>query len=198
VFILAVFAAPARAGCADPISNLGQRSSVGRSALRLPAPALAFQSGTPGRVDDGNPTIVGLWQVTFTSAGNDVDPLFIPDGVPLDQGYAQWHSDGTELMNSSRDPATGNFCMGVWVSSGPRTYRLNHVALSWDNTGKFCTPPAGSPSCFVGPANIREQVTVDPHGDTYTGWVTITQYNTSDQAMFTLKGDVAARRITAN
>jgi len=35
----------------------------------------------------------------------------IPDGVPLDDGYATWHSDGTEIMNSGRVPKTGSF---VW------------------------------------------------------------------------------------
>jgi hypothetical protein len=29
----------------------------------------------------------------------------------IDAGFAQWHSDGTEIMNSHA-PATSNFCLG--------------------------------------------------------------------------------------
>src|SRR5262249_48798331 len=45
--------------------------------------------------DDGT---VGFWKVEFV----------LDDGTVFDNGFAQWHSDGTEIMNSSRPPATGN------------------------------------------------------------------------------------------
>jgi hypothetical protein len=47
-------------------------------------------------------------------------------------GFSQWHSDGTEILNSSRPPATSNFCLGVWEKTGPFAYKLNHFALSSD------------------------------------------------------------------
>lgn len=53
--------------------------------------------------------IVGFWKVKFVSEGNPG----IPDGIVIDNGFVRWHGDGTEIMNSSRPPATGNFCMGV-------------------------------------------------------------------------------------
>jgi hypothetical protein len=56
--------------------------------------------------------------------------------------------------------------MGVWKQTGPATFSLNHFALSWDATG----------TQFIGPANIRETVTVDRRGKTYSGHFTITQY----------------------
>jgi hypothetical protein len=59
-------------------------------------------------------------------------------------------------------------------------------------------PPAGTQSCFVGPTNIREEVTVDPHGNAYMGTVTIDQYDTSGHLLFRLKGNVAAQRIVAD
>jgi hypothetical protein len=43
-------------------------------------------------------------------------------------------------MNSSRDPATSNFCLGTWKSLGHRRYKLNHFALSWDNFGRSSSP----------------------------------------------------------
>jgi hypothetical protein len=173
--IAAGVSSPALAGCVD--TGLIKPGAIKLASL---APA------------DG-PDIVGLWQFKFTSTGNT--GLGIPDGAPLDMGYAQWHSDGTEIMNSGRDPATSNFCLGTYAGEGHRTYKLNHFALSWDNTGMFCAIPAGKPSCFVGSTNIQEEVTVDPHGDTYTGHVTIIQYDTSNHEMFRLTGDVEAHRI---
>ena len=172
------FASTASAGCADMPSKRGQ---VGL----FPS---AYSS-------DDFPAIVGLWQFTFISDGNNVAPFFIPDGAPLDQGYAQWHSDGTEIMNSSRDPVTGSFCLGAWTTVGHRTIRLNHFSLSWDNTGQFCTPAPGATNCLVGPTNIREEVTVNRQGDTYTGAVTIEQYDTAQHLMFRLTGKVRANRI---
>ena len=59
--------------------------------------------------------IVGFWKVKFISEGNSG----IPDGTVIDNGFAQWHSDGTEILNSSRPPATSSFCLGVWQKSGP-------------------------------------------------------------------------------
>ena len=49
--------------------------------------------------------IAGFWQVKFVAEGN----LDIPDGTPIDDGLAQWHSDGTEIMHSGLRPSvTGN------------------------------------------------------------------------------------------
>jgi hypothetical protein len=193
------FVSAARASCADPMP-LTKRIWLGSATYRplpfSPPPATAASvSRSPA---DSNASIVGLWQFTIVSDGNNVAPFFIPDGAQLDAGYAQWHSDGTEIMNSSRDPATTNFCLGVWQSEGARTYKLNHFGLSWDNTGALCAPPAGATSCLVGPANIREEVTVDPHGNSYSGTVTIDQYDTSGHLLFSLRGLVSAQRITAS
>ncbi len=192
-------ASTARAGCTDPAAlkdlALGPArpyTSPGFSSSRAVA-------GSPkGSAADNSASIVGMWHVTFTSDGNNVAPFFIPDGAPLDDGYAQWHSDGTEIMNSSRDPATSSFCLGVWDTEGGRTYKLNHFALSWDNTGALCVPQQGATSCLVGRTNIRERITVDPHGDTYSGVVTIDQYDTSGKLLFRLKGLVSAQRVTAD
>ena len=73
--------------------------------------------------DDDEAAIVGMWSVQLKSGGQ-----------PFDFGYSQWHSDGTEIMNSgARAPATQNFCLGVWKKTGPRSYHLNHYALDYAN-----------------------------------------------------------------
>jgi hypothetical protein len=138
------------------------------------------------RDGDDNDGIVGLWHVTFVSRGSQ----YIPDDTPIDSAYVQWHSDGTEIMNSSRPPATGSFCMGVWEKTGRHTYRLNHVALSWN--------PDGTPQ---GPASIREEVTLDRSGNTYKGTFTIVQYDLTGINVLVptpIVGVLTAERITAH
>jgi hypothetical protein len=199
-FVIATsFASTASAGCTDP-APLSKRLSLGGAPYLSPSFSLppAVATSASGSSSDNSASIVGMWQVTFTSDGNNVAPFFIPDGAPLDDGYAQWHSDGTEIMNSSRDPATSSFCLGVWQSDGGRAYKLNHFALSWDNTGALCVPEPGATSCLVGRTNIREKVTVDPHGNTYSGTVTIDQYDTAGHLLFSLRGLVSAQRVTAD
>ena len=131
-------AAPAWAGCGD-------------APVKSPA---MFEKGQAGdahliRVSEG-PQIAGLWAVTFY-VGNT--------SQVFDTGYAAWHSDGTEIMNSGgRSPASENFCMGVWTTTGPFSYLLNHYALSYDPaTGKL-----------NGKVLIKENVQVEAKGQFYT------------------------------
>jgi hypothetical protein len=131
--------------------------------------------------------IVGLWKFAFTAKGNS--PPGPPDGAPIDAGYVTWHADGTELMNSGREPRTGSFCMGVWKQVGESTYRLNHFALSWDSTG----------TVLVGPANIRETVTLDKDQDHYSGTFSIKQYAQDAKTVLGhVVGTVDATRIIVN
>ena len=139
--------------------------------------------------DDSNTerdrTIVGFWHVTFTSEGTTNPP--IPDGTVVDNGFAQWHSDKTEIMNSSRPPATGSFCLGVFEKTGRAAYTLNHFALSWNPDGTM-----------QGPASIRETVTLARDGDSYSGTFSIDQYDTNRQLLAHIVGRVTATRITVN
>jgi hypothetical protein len=199
-----VFIQTARADCGSytsmgqkPVPAPAQRPLLRAIAYRLTTPAVAT------RDDDNDAAIVGLWKFAFTAKGNSGNPAPFnpPDGATLDAGYVQWHSDGTEIMNSGRDPASGSFCLGVWKSTGPSSYKLNHFALSWDATGKSCTPPQqpDATGCFEGPTNIREVVTVDHSGNHYNGTVTIDQYDpTGMHLLFELKGTVSGERITAD
>jgi hypothetical protein len=138
------------------------------------------------QVSDNEPAgaaIVGFWKFTFVSRNN----AGIPDGTLLEVGYAQWHSDGTEITNSSRSPATGNFCLGVWKKTGPSSFKLNHFALSFDLSGKP-----------VGGANIREEVTVEHGGDKFTGTFTIDRFDINGVHIGRIAGDVTGERITAD
>jgi len=82
-------------------------------------------------------------------------------------------------------PATSNFCLGVWEKTGNHTYKLNHFALSSDLHGKL-----------IGPANIREEVTLDASGNSYTGKFTIDQFDLNGNTLAHVAGNISATRIT--
>jgi hypothetical protein len=128
------------------------------------------------------PGIVGLWRVTFLSEKNPG----IPDNTVIDAGFAEWHSDGTEIMNSSRVPATGNFCLGVWTRSGPRSYKLNHFALNFKADGTL-----------VGPTRLYEEVALNGH-DSFVGSFTIDDYDQNGNLLDHIGGRVEGKRITVD
>ncbi len=185
--LLAV-SASAQCGASDgPLTSntataLLLHSAPVKATTATTATASAQTTASPHVAPVGAP-IVGFWHVKFISKGTG----FIPDGTVVDMGFSQWHSDGTEILNSSRPPATSNFCLGVWGKTGASTYKLNHFALSSDLSGNM-----------IGPANIREDVTLDAHGTSYTGIFSIDQYDTSGNLLVHIVGEVKATRITVD
>ena len=173
-------------------------SSAQCGGLRTPAGTHASWRFQPGQarlvqtayvpVDDlfgFDPGIVGFWHVKFVSKGS----AGIPDGAEVDAGYSQWHSDGTEIMNSAgRSPITSNFCLGVWTKVGERKYKLNHFATAWDPTG----------STLIGPANIQEEVTLSADGCKFSGTFTIDQYTEAGNRLAHVVGDITGTRITVD
>ena len=129
--------------------------------------------------------IIGFWHVKFISK----ESSGIPDGTEVDAGYSVWHSDGTEIMNSAgRSPTTNAFCLGVWQKIGPRKFQLNHFAAAYDPTG----------TQLIGPANIRENVTVGPEGKHFEGTFTIDQYDESGNLLAHVQGKITGTRIEVN
>jgi hypothetical protein len=193
--LAALFATQATAGCSSVqprvAPSLWQQPQFGPGQGQLMT--VAFQ-----QVADFRAAIVGLWKFSFVAQGNGASGP--PDGTPIDAGYATWHEDGTELMNSGRAPTTGDFCMGVWVQIGHSTYELNHFALAWafDPNAPITGPGTGGAD-FVGPANIREVVTLDGNGNHYAGTFTLIQYATDEKTVLAdIKGIVKGTRITVN
>jgi len=186
-----VFALNASAQCAategqiasKAASNMMARSILLRASLKVPGSSLNALASQKNKSEDSDASIVGFWHVVFTSEGTTNPP--IPDGAVVDNGFAQWHSDQTEIMNSSRPPATGNFCLGVWEKTGRSTYVLNHFALSFN--------PDGS---MMGPANIRESLTLSADGRSYSGTFSIDQYDTHLNLLAHIVGNIAATRVT--
>ena len=119
-------------------------------------------------------SIVGLWQITFYYEGQVVDV-----------GFDVWHTDGTELLNDTPPPATGNVCVGVWTQTGKNTYKLKHPSWTFDSNGNL-----------TGTAVIRENITLSPGGNKFTGTYTISYYDTSGNPAGSFDGQVQATRIT--
>jgi hypothetical protein len=175
--LAATFAPLATAGCGDIPGKPP-------ASLRLQPPYLMQAAYRPARLvlasdkDPAGASIVGLWAVTFTVGGTMVD-----------WGYAQWHSDGTEIMNSGgRAPATQNFCLGVWEKTGNSSYKLNHVALSYD----------AATGALNGIVSVREWVTVDHTGNNYQGNFTIDVVDPNKNPVGHVAGEITGERITAD
>lgn len=198
VAALALSIAPsAMAACGGLSQPLGRHTAwqpqYGKA--RLLRAALGGQDN-----DDNEAPIVGFWHVKFVSDGvSSGIPGGVPMGAEVDAGYSQWHSDGTEIMNSGgRAPNTGDFCLGVWAKVGPYQYKLNHFAAAWDPT-KGSLDSAGNPvGELIGPGNIQENVTLSHNGNTFTGTFAINQYDESGNLLVHLEGTITGTRINVN
>jgi hypothetical protein len=126
-----------------------------------------------------NQSVVGLWSVAFVSQGTQID-----------FGYSQWHSDGTEFLNSgSRAPSTQNYCLGVWKQVGGNAYKLNHWALSYDTSGNLNAK-----------VNIKELVKISHGGNAMAGTFSIQAYdpNSGDPIGPETDGNITGTRVTVN
>lgn len=135
---------------------------------------------------DSDVSMVGMWHVLFTAKGNEGAGL-PPDGAPVDNALSTWHRDGTELTVSSRVPATGDVCQGVWEKTGRRHYKLNHFGISFD--------PATDPNNPLGFANIRQNIILSENGKTFVGTFTIQQYDQTGNLLVEIKGLLSGTRV---
>jgi hypothetical protein len=176
---LPLLATHATAGCGTVGDLTGSFRMASPATMKLLTPAVA----TAKAQGNGSPSLVGMWNVQFISQGNTAHNPSIPDGAVIDFGYSQIHSDGTEILNSgAHSPATQNFCMGVWGQTGFLAFEVNHFALSYNQLSGVLTN-------YV---NIREQLTLSPSGESLTGTFTIDIYDTSENHVDHLAGNITA------
>jgi hypothetical protein len=178
----------ATAGCGDVGTLQGpfvlaQEAPLASLLARAPEAEKSAERGS------ARPSIVGMWNFQFVSLGNTAHNPSIPDGALLDFGYHQVHSDGTEIINSGgHAPATGNFCLGVWGQTGFLTYEVNHFPLSYNATT----------GVLANLINLREQLTLSPSGDLFTGTFTLDVYDTKGNHVDHVGGNVIATRVTVD
>ena len=132
-------------------------------------------------------SIAGMWKVQLISKGNTGHNPSIPDGALIDFGFMQWHSDGTEIQNSAGVPG-GGFCLGVWGQTAFLTFELNHFPIAFNASSP-------SPANYI---NLREQDTLSPSGDSYTGTFTENIYDTKGNQVDHLVGTITATRLTVD
>jgi hypothetical protein len=186
--LVTMFVSKAHAGCGD-LSNLNGPFVLAQPNSHLRSAGASADAETALARGSSSASIVGMWNVQFVSQGNTGHSPSIPDGAIIDFGFNQLHSDGTELLNSGgHAPATENFCMGVWGQTGFLTYEVNHFALSYD----------ASTAVLANVVNIREQATMSPSGESYSGTFTLTIYDTKGNQVDQIGGTITATRVTVD
>jgi len=110
---------------------------IGLRSADLPDPSVFLKFVVPPAAQDAQPSpapsdrnvpasIVGLWQVTYSSGG-----------TVTDMAFEVFHSDGTEMLNDITPPAEGNVCLGVWTQTGSTTFKLTHPSWTFDANGNL-------------------------------------------------------------
>jgi len=193
VILSALTAASASANCGiNKDSNPAAYQMAVQAFERIKAKSEALQSArhTEAQMADApqanSPSIVGLWHTIFL-----LDPnggYFTAGPNVFDEGFDQWHSDGTETLNDISPPPTGNVCLGVWTQTGPLTYQLKHPTWFFDPSN----------TTIVGVGTISEQVTLDPSGNTYTGTATFDILDLTGASQGHLSTSIMAERIVAD
>ncbi len=151
-------------------------------ATVLASPAFFFAASTivNGQSAATPEPIVGFWYVTLTAEGNRSGP---PDGTVIDWGLQQFHSDGTEILNSGSGPK--RFCLGVWVKAdGPSTYELNHFPIDY---------PDATTLHLI---NLREKFTLSGNHNSFAGTFTFDVYDAAGNLLVHIAGDVEGHRLT--
>jgi hypothetical protein len=176
-----VFAVGGKAECGianallTPRSTLANLNSLNASMNPLGSETpLTPQVPTEAEATSDAP-IAGLWNVTFTSGGQVVD-----------QGFDLWNSDGTEILNDTPAPASGNVCLGVWTRTG-QTFKLKHPSWTFDSNGNL-----------NGTVIIREKITLDPRGQNYYGMFILNAFDLHGNPLYSVTGQISAQRITVD
>jgi hypothetical protein len=159
-----ISASPSFAGCADTLAPADPSGNA--SWMLQPA-------------DFTNSPIVGLWSVSLVSGNSQVD-----------WGYSEWHSDGTEIMNSGgHSPASGNFCLGVWKQTGANSFHLKHFPLAYN-------PATGALAARI---LLTEDVTVFNGGQSFKGTFTQDVYDPSGKTLVLhMLGTITGQRVLPN
>jgi hypothetical protein len=154
---------------------------VTRPAVALPSSGSALAAANAVHANSahgqsGPVSIVGLWQVSF-----------VVDGQVVDQSYDAWNLGGTEVLTDDTNPIEDNVCIGAWVQTGRRTYKLKHPSYYFDDTGTL-----------QGTAILRDTVTVSRDGQSYSGTEVVDVYDTAGNFLTEITASLSASRVTVD
>ena len=154
--VLAASVIDARAACVAP-SGPKLSPLTGVSRLARPGATSALAAAAQGAGATGNGAIVGQWQVVMTAFPGT------PGEFIYDVAFQQFHTDGTELMNSAGVPPTiGNGCIGVLERGSQGASRLRHMTWNWNGDEVLGDAPTGY---FLLDATLRP----NSQGTAYSG-----------------------------
>ena len=179
---LFTFAASANAACASkPVQvNSSSLFPMAKAVAAADAQPTAFVSELISP-NDLPLSIVGLWAITYFAGHTS---------TVWDQGFEQWHSDGTELNNDNAvPPSLGNVCVGVYKQIGPRSFKLRHLTWNFDASGTL-----------TGTFQLLQTVTVSPNGKIFTGTYTADSFDLYGNVIPSAHADgvLSATRITVD
>jgi len=159
------------AGCGRPSpTNILPMTAAEKAAARQFGSTLAEG---PSRAGD----IVGLWISTISSGGQDIY-----------QAFESFTKDGLEILNDNGSTLNGNVCLGVWTATGRNKLKVYHPSWNYDNSGNL-----------IGTVIIKEEITLDASGDTFTGTVTVDVLDLNNKPVQpTLQATLTGKRITAD
>lgn len=160
-------------GAPPASSAMASHIALAFKGLSRPAAKPSAQSTPQQRAD---PSIVGLW----------IGTVYI-DGQEAFHGYETWSGDGTEVLIDDSAPATDNVCIGVWVQTGPLTYRLKHPSWVFDMNGNL-----------TGTVMITEDIDLANGGNSYVANVTIDEFDTAGNFLGRQTATLKATRITTD
>ncbi|HEY3989651.1 MAG TPA: hypothetical protein VGM02_10160 [Acidobacteriaceae bacterium] len=193
--LVATFGALVLALVCSPRSWAGCAPSLARpthsSWFVQPGGPTLLQAALVNDDRDDNPSIVGMWHVTFTAKTMNGAPI---SDMVVDDALVVWHSDHTEIMNSGRPPQDGDFCMGVWEQEGKYTYKLNHFTWGGNDYDPKAPPETVGPHS-AGPTHITESVTLNRDGNHFSGTFTLDAPDTNN-VVTSFTGALTATRIT--
>ena len=140
-------------------------------AIKLRPNRLAAADAAPA----AEPSITGLWSTQVLAGGQVVDA-----------GFEMWLSDGTEILNDLVAPSSGAVCLGAWTKTAPFTYTLKHPTYIFDTANVN----------LVGIGIIRETITLDASGNSFSGAATFDVYDLLGNSLDHEDSQVVGIRIT--
>jgi hypothetical protein len=163
-----VFAQGASAACGKQLlSRLA--AAVPGAPLHEPSSSPAFRSD-----ESSNGAITGLWLTNV-----------ILGGQVIIQSFESFTGEGLEFLNDNGSPLEGNVCFGVWSATGRNTIRVYHPSWNYDAGGNL-----------IGTVVIKEQITLDPGGNTFKGTVVVDTFDLNGHPSAPeLKAQIAGMRI---
>jgi hypothetical protein len=170
-----LFVNTANAKCSLKVGELKQVTPALMSlvlkpqAHQIPGPDATRQATTTA-------SIAGLWYARFLAGGQLVD-----------DGFDVWNSDGTEILNDSPAPSSGAVCVGVWTKTSALTYTLKHPSWIFDDAGVN----------LIGVVIIREYITLDPAGNSYSGDAVLDVYDLAGNLLGQEFAEITGERIVA-